>query len=639
MENLNLQVESYLNDYLTSDFNPDFAVLLQGDWGCGKTWFIKNLKKKYDTKDGQIKLIYITLYGVTKISEINDQIFQQLHPVLSRKDVGLAGKLLKGLLKATLKVDFNNDNQSDGSVSIMAPDIKLPEYLRNTNNCALIFDDLERCSLDLGVTLGFINSLVEHQSIKSVIIANEEELYAREKNLKDGKNIYKKIKEKLIGKTLKITHNVDKVYDTFVKELNDATLDFFFSKAKKQIIEIFKTANYKNLRHLKQGLWDFSRFYKSIPQEYRSHPDLMNDLVSFFFAFNFEIKKALKLKEILKLKNLSLFMMHSTYDEDIEPTHIEKTIRKYDFFNTYSLILPIEAWYDLFNSGFINEKIIKKSLKNCEYFLKQNQEPWITLWHYYELDDDTFRQAYKTLKTNLKNKKYTKPGEILQIYGIHLKFSDIKLIPEDRDAIVLKARKYIDTISGNKDFLSFCTNEHSSTRVGLDTGWNGLDYAEKNSKAFKKIESYLIEKIDAAKIQSYPKVAKELLADLEKDVQVFCEQLYLNNNLDKPYFQLPVLSAMDPNSFLKFFFNLSNTHKRKVSNALKRRYNHMDVAELLLKEFSFIQQIKEQILEEADKNKGTLYGHNLKEIGQNAIGKIHKDLTEIKLKKDALQKK
>lgn len=633
MENSNAQVEKYLNDYLSSNFNPGFAVLLQGEWGCGKTWFIKELKDEYEKIKATTKLIYITLYGITNISEINDQIFQQLHPVLSSKEMALAGKLLKGALKATLKVDLNDDNQADGSVSIIAPDIKLPEYLQNTNNCALIFDDLERCSLGLVTILGFINSFVEHQGLKAIIIANEDELKVQEKRLdRDGK-IYERIKEKLIAKTFKIKHDVEKVYDTFVPELNNADLESFLSKSKKQIIEIYRIANYNNLRHLKQGLWDFSLFYKDIPKKYQLHPELMNDLISFFFAFNFEIKRGLSLEELKAIKDFSLIRMLSAIDDDTEPTPVERTLRKYDFFKTYDLILPFESWYDLFSSGFITSDAIEASLKNSKYFLKNNQEPWITLWHYREIEDDVFRKTYEKLEEKLNNQEYTIPGDILQIFGIHLKLSDIKLISDDRQTVVSKAKIYIDRIPEDENFQAFCINESDLARMDSDTGWKGLGYAEIDSKEFKTISKYLDEKITEAKTKAYPKVAQGLLNDLKKDVQTFCDQLYLNDNSDKPFYRLPVLSTMDPDSFLKIFYKLSNAHKRKISEAFKRRYRHMGDAELLLKDFNFIQSIKEKIIEESEKHEGSLYGYNLKEIGQFSIGKIHKDLSNIKSKK------
>ena len=38
---MNTQLISYLDEYLQMQ-TPQFAVMITGKWGCGKTYFIKN---------------------------------------------------------------------------------------------------------------------------------------------------------------------------------------------------------------------------------------------------------------------------------------------------------------------------------------------------------------------------------------------------------------------------------------------------------------------------------------------------------------------------------------------------------------------------------------------------------------------
>ena len=37
----------------------------------------------------------------------------------------------------------------------------------------IVFDDLERCSIDITDLLGYINSFVEHEGVKVVVLADE----------------------------------------------------------------------------------------------------------------------------------------------------------------------------------------------------------------------------------------------------------------------------------------------------------------------------------------------------------------------------------------------------------------------------------------------------------------------------------
>ena len=45
-------ITKYLNDYLNMD-NPQYAVLIQGKWGCGKTFYINQLIEKWKNKNKQ----------------------------------------------------------------------------------------------------------------------------------------------------------------------------------------------------------------------------------------------------------------------------------------------------------------------------------------------------------------------------------------------------------------------------------------------------------------------------------------------------------------------------------------------------------------------------------------------------------
>ena len=43
-------------------------------------------------------------------------------------------------------------------------------------NSILIFDDLERCNCSINEILGYINSFVEHEKMKVIIVANQDEI-------------------------------------------------------------------------------------------------------------------------------------------------------------------------------------------------------------------------------------------------------------------------------------------------------------------------------------------------------------------------------------------------------------------------------------------------------------------------------
>ncbi|MEC4817740.1 MAG: P-loop NTPase fold protein, partial [Scytonema sp. PMC 1069.18] len=111
-KHINSHIETYLDYFCGLSHAPGFAVLLKGQWGCGKTWFINRYREKPKTNNQ--KFLYVSLYGMTSFSEIEDTFFQQLHPVLSSKGMAITAKIFKGFLKGALKIDLNSDGNDDG---------------------------------------------------------------------------------------------------------------------------------------------------------------------------------------------------------------------------------------------------------------------------------------------------------------------------------------------------------------------------------------------------------------------------------------------------------------------------------------------------------------------------------------------
>ena len=70
-------VESIL-DYIRSDYT-DYAIMINGEWGSGKTYFWNNkIKPKIDGMQFNGKkysTIYMSLYGISNLEEISKKIF------------------------------------------------------------------------------------------------------------------------------------------------------------------------------------------------------------------------------------------------------------------------------------------------------------------------------------------------------------------------------------------------------------------------------------------------------------------------------------------------------------------------------------------------------------------------------------
>lgn len=162
----------------------NYAVLIDGEWGCGKTYFIKEhlydeLEKheKNRAEAGQYKerrVVYLSLYGIKSVDDVSKQILMESYLSKTGKIKGflkkgteVTGKMLPvffDILKAKgLELDADNVSNAVGG-------------LLSIKDSILIFDDLERCDCPINEILGYINTFVEHDGMKVILVANQKEI-------------------------------------------------------------------------------------------------------------------------------------------------------------------------------------------------------------------------------------------------------------------------------------------------------------------------------------------------------------------------------------------------------------------------------------------------------------------------------
>lgn len=227
-----------------------------------------------------------------KTSMIDEAIFKSIHPILGSKGAKLAGQILKGTLKTTIKVDLDGDSKSDGSISGGIPKIELPDYLKINDNFILVFDDLERCELKKEEVLGYINYFVEQDNIKTLIVSNEDEI-------KDNDD-YARKKEKLIGATFSYIEDQDVAITSILQEVGSEELRDILILNFELVANTFNQVGYKNLRSFKQTIFDFERFYKKEYFEWKDsfYPEILKILRA-FLILSLENKKGIFHKQIL----------------------------------------------------------------------------------------------------------------------------------------------------------------------------------------------------------------------------------------------------------------------------------------------------------------------------------------------------
>lgn len=246
---MNKHIENYCVEYIESKNSPQFAVFLKGEWGCGKTHFIKRIIDRYTENSDKIKkheILYLSIFGVNKTDEIDERIFQKLHPILSSTQFKYVTAFVRAALKLGINIDFNHDGKSDGIINLGGIDSKKGRKLRinDITKKLIVVDDIERANLEPSQIFGYFSEYLYQLNTKIIFVGNEEHIaYKNEEQRKK----YFQIKEKTIGVEFLIRPESNFAINTFIEELTlvgDTDLDY----VKDNCMKVLGILNCNNLR-------------------------------------------------------------------------------------------------------------------------------------------------------------------------------------------------------------------------------------------------------------------------------------------------------------------------------------------------------------------------------------------------------
>lgn len=429
----NKEIIEVLEEYINNP-KKQYAILIDGEWGCGKTHFIKN---EYIKKEDANK-VYISLYGVKSKEEINKKIYYAIidKKIKINKKVKKLGEETGKIAEITIENIFNIKLGGIKNIDISG----IVSLFNDIKKYVLIFDDLERCDIPINEVLGYINEYVEHKNVKVIIIANENEInklnfdtnyelkvisclnnnldfkednktkkqamssdnnkitldklknrieYLYEENKK-----YKAIKEKLIGFTIKYEPDLSIVYDQLIVEYKDKNTNLykFLQDYKKVFINIMEVNQCKNIRTVVYILDIFETLYNKVKEI--EDTDRILGLVyrnTIFCAIG--LKSGIRVEKILDgcMCNVAV----SLYDD--KSYNFKSYFTAFDFVNDFII------------TGKLDESKISKSIKyykELKFDDLDKDDPFYKLQNYWVLDDDSIKQALDRMNENVKKGQY-----------------------------------------------------------------------------------------------------------------------------------------------------------------------------------------------------------------------------------------
>jgi hypothetical protein len=257
-------LEHYLAYYVTQ-LEPGYAVLVTGGWGSGKTHQIKSALPASHA-------YYVSLFGLNSPEEIEGQIFASMYP-------GKAAiqKIAEKVDSVSLDIPIMGSLGTGGLTSALAS-----IFIKNEVNTSkpLVFDDLERSTVEIKVLLGLINRFVEHRMCRVIVIAHDSKI------VQD----FIEAKEKVFGQTLVVEPNVQEAFEAFVAKFARAGEPTKLKDLRGEILNVFRQSGTDSLRVLRHVVEDFGRMAVALEERHLVDQAAMQDLVRLFAACAIEVR-------------------------------------------------------------------------------------------------------------------------------------------------------------------------------------------------------------------------------------------------------------------------------------------------------------------------------------------------------------
>lgn len=609
---LNSPVADGVFNYL--NMKTSGALLVTGDWGCGKTYFFKNhLFGKIQETTSFIPIM-VSLFGIKELRELPERV---LYAYLDKvgKNISSFGKLTQfakniadALPIVNNYVDINKLlGTGDGLYRIIP------------NNVLICFDDIERAIdiIDINEILGVINELVENRDYKVIVVANED--FIKEKECHDN-NKQLVFKEKVIEKTLTYIPNIVSVFKEIV--LTYDNIDFVEFLCSEDILQSINPQNkslskypklkkyLSNIRILKFAIEHFYVIYTLYHENGKSHKD--DSIVK------------------MKLKNYWIFILAITIEYKINNLSFEdnRTLATYHNIANMDIDFGYENEIDFEESEEEQDKH-ERAKQNEQYanmfykkfFLRISEEP---IFHQslYDFITAGIKVDYSILDENMNQKINFKDNKINPAHELLNKFMNgyWKFKNDDIDKNLTSLLEYTEN-SKFEDYISYInatvylfslkeliglTDEILEHKIksGIDifTERTEVNYIVKTnvemaasylSTNLKWVLDYIIQCIDN-KMELDLKKEKVLLEEKFKfDLEEFTKEFLPKEQFSTPaYLNIPILKDFDLESVKTKVQHLEPNDAMCLQTFINERYIKMPIADIK-EEIIFLEAIKE----------------------------------------------
>lgn len=613
-----------VKNYLS--MNTSGALLVTGDWGCGKTHYFKNELFNEITSEGSFIPIMVSLFGVNELKEIPERILYACLDKVgnNRTSFGTMVKYAKNIAEALpiIKnyVDVNKLLSSGEGIYQIIPE-----------NIVICFDDIERAvdTIKINDILGVVNELVENKKYKVIIVANESFL------TKD-QLIFK---EKVIEKTFRFLPNIIEVFSILVRSHeNERFCKFMLSEDIKSTIAPYDNSikgfnnskhskNLSNIRIIKFAIEHFYPVFLHYSEQIKEGKEFENITIKKlrnYWIFILSISIEYKINNLSFEDNHGIDSYQTTVNIELDDESISLEEQEED-----------EEQQKLKEKSSLDAKYGQQFYKN--YFLRLSESPifHLELYNYitggiainYKSLDD-----YASQKLNVVKNAINPAHELLDVFiNEYWKFTNEE-VPTKLKALFTYAKEgqfddYMAYINATTYLVYFREMFGQSEndiilkiKDGIDKYTERVELNNIDKERIEMMEGYLprevrpifdhiITSIDRKVDENFRDETKEIKSLFQNDMKKLLSRFSpKENNTTPQYFNIPILKDIDSCIIAEKINSIEPYEAMILRTLIDQRYNQFPLTKIMKEELQFLKCLFENINKIAkDNNKMSTY--------------------------------
>lgn len=393
-----------IENYLQSDI--PYALLLEGDWGSGKTWYIKN---QFASDFGK-KPIYTSAHGIDSVDELTNQIILQKYHIKRKGRLwGVAnavGKIIRRIAGGI------SEKMTNVNVSNL---LDLRDILRFTSirkDEVIIIDDLERMrEVKIKDLLAFVSTNFTEQNVAKVILVTNKAKLLKDKTEEE----YREIAEKTIWQTVTFEPEYDQTIPKLLKEnlIGFSSISDKYPDIEKDILYFLKRCGINNFRTILFSLDVLNRILIK-PDKYELHE--LQVLVNVVFILSNEYKEGTyginqesEIPEYIRQPNPVLL-----FDPGKKAETKSEKIPDNLFYDRYirgknELYFYFESIAKFIQQGYFDEVHFNQELDSFNYQYKPTDSVQLAphkIYNFRDMEDEELKKVETDLFKGLEDGKY-----------------------------------------------------------------------------------------------------------------------------------------------------------------------------------------------------------------------------------------